>query len=194
MGISTNVRIDPNTGWKTFERTRSIVEQLDHRQFIEYLEQPVPESATEDLKLIRTSLGIPVVADEAVHNTSDLRRLISPPRAISGFCAKLAKIGGFQNILSLGHQGAASDVPVTLVSAFETSLGFAANLHLAAVLPQISSAAELGANHLSVDPVQTSLDREPTKEVPDGPGLGVCLEDTVFEGARTIRQSETEAR
>lgn len=182
-----DVRIDPNTGWGTAESTRRVWEDIHKKRVVEYLEQPVPRRAIDDLREIRTGIGVPVAADESVHNATDLNRLLQSPRAISAFCVKLAKVGGFQDILTLGKIGATRGIPVTLVSAFETSLGFAANLHLGAILPEISAAAELGSNLIATDPVESTLEREPAKCVPQGPGIGVRLDPELFERAEVLK-------
>lgn len=175
------VRVDANTGWDSYERAVQAIDQIDRQEFIEYFEQPVAADAVGDLRALRTTRGVPVFADEAVHGVGDVRELTRGTAAISGFCAKLAKAGSLVDIVRMGELAADEGLPVTLVSAFETSLGMAANLHIAAVLPTISSAAELGANLIETDPVDRSIPREPRTPVPDGPGIGVALDDGLFE-------------
>jgi L-alanine-DL-glutamate epimerase-like enolase superfamily enzyme len=175
------VRVDANTGWRSYERAVSAVDRLDRPRFLEYLEQPVATDAVGDLRALRTSRGVPVFADEAVHGVDEVRALARDVPAISGFCAKLAKAGSLVEIVRMGELAADAGLPVTLVSAFETSLGMAANLHVASVLPSLSSAAELGANLIEEDPVDVSLGRPPELSIPEGPGLGVELDDRVFD-------------
>jgi muconate cycloisomerase/chloromuconate cycloisomerase len=176
-----HVRVDANTGWDSYERAASVIERMDRKEFIEYFEQPVATDAVGDLRALRTSLGVPVFADEAVHGVPEVRSLTEGTPAISGFCAKLAKAGSLFDIVRMGELARDTEVPVTLVSAFETSLGVAANLHLAAVLPTLSSAAELGATLIAEDPVDEPLDQQPITPVPEGPGIGVELDDGLFE-------------
>ncbi|MFB6300133.1 MAG: mandelate racemase/muconate lactonizing enzyme family protein [Halobacteriales archaeon] len=174
------VRVDANTGWETYERAKRAIDRMDRLAYVEYFEQPVATGATEDLRALRTNLGVPVFADEAVHQLDDVRELTQSPSAVSGFCAKLAKTGSPTGIRTIGEM-VGSDVPITLVSAFETSLGMAVNLHLASVLPRLSSAAELGADWLAVDPVTRSIATEPVVSVPEHAGIGVELADSLFE-------------
>lgn len=176
-----NVRVDANTGWESYERATSAIERMERLDLVEYLEQPVAADATGDLRALRTSYGVPVFADEAVHGVEEVRELIRDTPAISGFCAKLAKTGSLYDIVRMGELARDAGLPVTLVSAFETSLGVAANLHLAAVLPELSSAAELGPGLIAEDPVDDPLEARPSQPVPDGPGLGVELDDALFE-------------
>lgn len=178
-----HVRVDANTGWVRAERARRVVERIDRPAFLEYLEQPVAPDAVSDLRSLRTDAGVPVFADEPVHDAGDVTSLVAEPPAVSGVCVKLAKSGGLRELVTMGRLAADAHRPVTLVSAFETSLGMAANLQVAAVLPELSSAAELGASLIATDPVGEPIATEPTVRVPDGPGIGVELDDGVFAGA-----------
>jgi L-alanine-DL-glutamate epimerase-like enolase superfamily enzyme len=175
------VRADANTGWESYERASRAMDRIKREEFIEYYEQPVATDAVGDLRALRTVRGVPVFADEAIHGVDEVRELTREPAAVSGFCAKLAKAGSLIEIVRMGELAADAGLPVTLVSAFETSLGVAANLHIASVLPTLSSAAELGANLIADDPVDESISRAADTPVPEGPGLGVELEDSLFD-------------
>ncbi|MGM0718358.1 MAG: mandelate racemase/muconate lactonizing enzyme family protein [Halobacteriota archaeon] len=175
------VRADANTGWQSYERAVSAIDRIERQPYMEYYEQPVRADAVGDLRAIRSGRGVPVFADEAVHGVEEVRELTREPPAVSGFCAKLAKAGSLIDIVRMGELAADANLPVTLVSAFETSLGMAANLHIASVLPTLSSAAELGANLIEDDPVGTSIARDAIVPIPKGPGLGVELDEAVFE-------------
>jgi len=175
------VRVDANTGWKSYERATDAIDRIQRQAFVEYYEQPVAADAVGDLRSLRTVRGVPVFADEAVHGVREVRELTREPSAVSGVCAKLAKSGSLLEIVRMGELAADAGLPVTLISAFETSLGVAANLHIASVLPTLSSAAELGPNLIEEDPVNRKISREPAVPVPDGPGLGVELDDELFE-------------
>ena len=174
------VRADANTGWESYERACQAIDRIERNAFIEYYEQPVAADAVGDLRTLRTVRGVPVFADEAIHGIPEVRGLTREPAAVSGFCAKLAKAGSLAEIVRMGELAADAGLPVTLVSAFETSLGVAANLHIASVLPTLSSAAELGANLIAEDPVDEPISRAPDTPVPEGPGLGVELDDALF--------------
>jgi len=175
------VRADANTGWESYERATRAIDRIEREAFIEYYEQPVAADAVGDLRALRSVRGVPVFADEAIHDVAEVRELTREPSAVSGFCAKLAKAGSLVEIVRMGELAADANVPVTLVSAFETSLGVAANLHIASVLPNLSSAAELGANLIAEDPVDESIARAPETSVHGGPGLGVELDDALFD-------------
>ncbi len=175
-----HVRVDANTGWRRAERARRVIERVDRLEFVEYFEQPVATDAVADLRSLRLDTGVPVFADEPVHDVGDVRGLLEEPAAVSGVCVKLAKSGGLRPLVTMGRLAADAARPVTPVSAFETSLGMAADLHVAAVLPELSSAAELGADLIATDPVTDPIATDPVVTVPDGPGLGVDIDADVF--------------
>jgi L-alanine-DL-glutamate epimerase-like enolase superfamily enzyme len=183
------VRVDANTGWESVERARRAIGMIDRKETIEYFEQPVAADAIGDLRALRTNVGVPVFADEAVHGLDDLQRLTGETPAVSGICAKLAKVGSLYDLVTLGRVADANGFPVSLVSAFETSLGVAANLHVAAVLPRLSAAAELGANLLAADPVEESLSTSPSLPVPSNDGVGVRLNANLFADAPSVDHS-----
>lgn len=177
---TVDVRIDANTGWETYERARRAIEAIESPEYVEYVEQPVAESATSHLGELRRQLGVPVFADEAVHDLGDVHDLLRPQQQVSGICAKLAKTGSLLDVVTMSEVAAELGVPVTLISAFETSLGVAANIHLASALPKVSSGVELVDDLLASDPSVGPVDVVPTTARPSGPGIGVALPDALF--------------
>ena len=71
--------------------------------------------------------------------------------------------------------------PATPISAFDTSLGAAMTLHLCATVPRLSAGAELIPDMVSEDPAVDPIEASPEMTVPDGPGVGVGLPDSLFD-------------
>ena len=69
---------------------------------------------------------------------------------------------------------------MTPISAFDTSLGAALTLHLCVTVPQLSAGAELIPDMINKDPTADPLDTDPGVALPDGPGVGVDLPDSLF--------------
>lgn len=174
------LRIDPNTSWQNYPTAKAAIEQLDTVEGIEYLEQPVAPGRLEDLAAIWAETGIPVYADEAIHGPADVERIGSDQLA-AGCHLKLAKSGSLGDQMEMANALARHSLRVTIVSAFGTSLDVAANLHLATVVPNLSSGCEFGASYLTEDPTIPQLGRDPVMHPPAGPGLGVEVDDAVFE-------------
>lgn len=112
-------------------------------------------------------------------DADDVERL-SREQLVAGCHLKLAKVGGLRAALDAAQTANRHGLPVTVTNALGTSLDAAANLHLAAVIPSLSSACEVGANYLSEDPARPKLERKPTMAVPEGPGIGLELPDELF--------------
>jgi L-alanine-DL-glutamate epimerase-like enolase superfamily enzyme len=176
-----SVRIDANTGWETAERAARAVERIERPEYVEYLEQPVDADATADLRHLRRHGGLPVFADESIHDLGDVRSLLAEPAAVSGVCLKLAKTGSLREWTTMAEVAADAGRPVTPISAFDTSLGAALTLHLCATVPRLSAGAEIIPDMVAEELATDPLDVAPEIPVPDGPGVGVDLPDSLFD-------------
>jgi len=176
-----SVRVDANTGWETAERAARAVDHIDRPGYVEYLEQPVAADATADLRHLRRQSGLDVFADESIHDLGDVRELLAEPVAVSGVCLKLAKTGSLREWTTMAEVAADAGRPVTPISAFDTSLGAALTLQLCATVPRLSAAAEIIPDMVAEDPATEPLDVGPEMAVPEGPGVGVDLPDSLFE-------------
>lgn len=172
-------RVDPNTSWKNFATAKRAVDELANPEKVEYFEQPVAPDRPDDLRRLWDATGIPVFADEFVHDLRDVEQLGRDGLA-AGIHLKLAKSGSLSALAHLAATADHYDMRATAVSAFGTSLEVSAVLQLAATIPNLSSACELDPSLIAEDPTTDPLAVEPTVTPPDGPGLGVELDDSVF--------------
>lgn len=172
-------RIDANTGWRTYQTARRVVDRIGSLAKIEYLEQPVAADRPNDLGKLWAETGIPVFADESVHGPGDIERL-GAGGLVAGCHLKLAKSGSLVRLAEMARIARRHDIEVTVVSAFGTSLDVAANLQLAAVTPNLSAACELVPDLIEEDPTTDTITADPSISIPDGQGLGVELQDDLF--------------
>ena len=93
--------------------------------------------------LYRDAADVAVFADEFVHKVADIKRLGRDDLAADIYL-KLVKTGSLSTFAHLAETARHPDVRTTARSAFGTSLKIAAELNLAATIPNISSACELG--------------------------------------------------
>lgn len=172
------VRVDANTGWRRYSRAKRVIDQLEQPDRIEYIEQPVATHRVDDMRRLWEATDIPVYADESFAGPDDV---VEHPDAVAGCHLKLAKAGSLERIVEMGRLASRREMRVSAVSAFGTSLDAAANLHVAAVLDNLSAGAELCTGLIEEDPTTPSLPVASEVEIPSRPGIGVELDDELFE-------------
>jgi len=180
LGPEARIRLDANGAWSADAAAAGLgaVERFG----IELAEQPAP--TLEDLAAVRSRTSIPIAADESVATVDDARRAIR-----LGACdlatIKLAKVGGIGPARRIG-----TSLGCYLSSALDGPVGIAAAAHLAQVLPATEASGRL-ANGLATQLLFSGRVASSECEVrdgflhlPDGPGLGVELDEAALEAAR----------
>lgn len=147
---SAAIRLDANGGFlveSAIELAKELaIESID----LQYFEQPVKtiaELAEVRLKLAR--IGIKVAADESVRKVSD-PLAVAHANAADVLVIKAQPLGGIRSALEITRE---ANLPVTVSSALETSVGISMGLHLAASLEVESFDAGLGTVALLADDV-----------------------------------------
>ncbi len=180
LGPQARLRVDANGVWGPEEAVLRLTAMERHG--IELAEQPAAD--LEDLAAVRNQTAIPIAADESVSAVEDARRALE-----LGACqlatVKLAKVGGIGPARAI-----ADELPVYLSSALDGPVGIAAAAHAAQALPREPPwdglAHGLATELLFADTiasVQCDL-RDSLLHPPDGPGLGVELDDAALERNR----------
>ena len=152
---------------------------------IEYAEQPIPPSAgAEALARLRWTGPVPIAADESVRDLGAARVLLDTG-AVDALVVKPARVGGLRQAQAIIELATAASVPVTVSTLFETGVGLAGALHLAATAPGPQAhglaTAELLESDLLRMPLAISGGR---MAVPTGLGLGVELDPEALERYR----------
>lgn len=144
------LRLDANGAFSVDEAIelakQLAIESID----LQYFEQPVRtigELAEVKLKLAR--IGVLVAADESVRKVSD-PLAVAKANAADVLVIKAQPLGGIAAALDITKQ---ANLPVTISSALETSIGISMGLHLAASLEVTSFAAGLGTVALLAEDV-----------------------------------------
>jgi O-succinylbenzoate synthase len=109
---------------------------------LELVEQPVADLA--DLARVRRRAAVPVAADESLRSLDDARRL-ADLAAADAVVVKVQPLGGVRATLQVIE---AAGVPAIVSSLYETSIGLAAGVALAAALPELPYACGLGTGTL----------------------------------------------
>lgn len=150
IGPHARLRVDANGAWDV-DKAVSMIDRLAPFD-LELVEQPV--ASLDDLAAVRRRVSVPVAADECVRDLDDARRLAALGAA-DALVVKVQPLGGIAATLEV--MGAAG-VPVIVSSMYETSVGLAFGLALAAALDELPFACGLGtagllAGDVVIDPL-----------------------------------------
>ena len=159
------LRVDANASWSPADAVRVLkqIEPLD----IELVEQPVPRHDLDGLRWVRDRSGIPVFADESVHDPTDVPKLAG---RCDGVNLKLMKAGGLRRMLRTLIAAKAHGMRVMLGSMVESSLALSA----AAQIAPLADALDLDGHWLLArDPFRGAPGERGRIELSDAPGLGV---------------------
>jgi len=187
IGDDVELRLDANGSWSLAEATDRLTASLLYR--IAYVEQPVASVA--DLAALRRAVHVPVAADEAVGGVAATRRLVDAGAA-DVLVVKPARVGGAVETLRIAAIAFDAGIPIVLSTFYETGIGLAAALHIAAALP-----GEDVAHGIATASVLASdlLVRGPSRVggallLPEAAGLGVELDPNVVAEFRESRRGE----
>jgi len=134
---------------------------------IELVEQPVPRHDLDGLRWVRDRVGIPVFADESVHDPTDVAHLAG---RVDGVNLKLMKAGGLRRMLHSLITAKAHGMKVMLGSMVESSLALTA----AAQLAPLADHLDLDGHWLlRRDPFRGAPGERGRIELQDTPGLGI---------------------
>ncbi|MDQ3572360.1 MAG: mandelate racemase/muconate lactonizing enzyme family protein [Actinomycetota bacterium] len=180
VGPGPMIRVDLNESLKPGDAAALLRAIEPHG--IELAEQPA--SGLRGLARVRGDTKIPIAADESVTSEADAHRAVQR-KACDYATVKLSKVGG----IGAARQIAAL-IPTYLSSALDGPLGIAAAAHAAQVLRGDGNdpglAHGLATQRLFADSIATTECRliDGHLHLPDGPGLGVELDDAALESHR----------
>ena len=150
VGPHGRLRVDANGAWDV-ETAVAAIGRLAPFD-LELVEQPV--ASLEDLAAVRRRVDVAVAADECVRDLDDARRLAALDAA-DAVVVKVQPLGGVAAALEIVEAAA---VPAVVSSLYETSVGLASGLALAAALDELPYACGLGtAGLLAADVVADPL-------------------------------------
>jgi L-alanine-DL-glutamate epimerase-like enolase superfamily enzyme len=161
------LRVDANGGW-SLQDALTMCRWLAARG-VEYVEQPLPRGAEDDLPHLHRESPLPIFVDESCFDSHDVVRLAD---RVHGVNIKLMKCGGLSEALRMVHTARALGLQVMYGCYSDSSLAITAASQIAPL-----------ADHLDLDSHLNLLD-DPFigAELHDGkviptraPGLGVRL-------------------
>lgn len=179
VGPEARIRVDVNAAWdvQTAKRTLTALEPLD----VELAEQPV--ATLEEAAEVAGAGGIPIAGDESIESRADAERAVA-----LGACRlaglKLAKVGGPEAAIEI-----AEVIPSFVSSALDGPVGIAAAAQVAQTLRETAGDAApdlaqgLATQRLFASTVAAAGPelRGDMLHLPDGPGLGVEIDEAALE-------------
>lgn len=171
-----SLRVDLNASWDEPTATRYLPRLQDAG--IELVEQPLPAWDVDGMTRLADRLDMPVMADESLRSEHDAFRL-ARAHAADIFSLKVTKSGGFTVTARIAAVASAAGIPCHGGTSIESSIGTVAALHSYCTLPAVTFGSELFGPLLTADDLLIEpLDyRDGHLRVPDGPGLGVVLDE-----------------
>lgn len=197
VGDDVVIGVDPNTGW-TMADAISAVNAL-RGSGLGYIEQPVARKNIKGMAEIRrVADGIPVMADEGIFTLDDAFAL-AEARAVDAFCIKLYKVGGLTPAKKIAAVAEAANIQLNCGGlAVQSQLEAAAAAHFYTRTPakRMMGAGEFlfGLNTIAPDPLVPETDfvvRDGHVDVPDGPGLGITVDEAALKKHTLRRESIT---
>ncbi len=168
------LRLDANGGWDS--RWAETVLSNIPRGNVEFIEQPFPRGQWEASRLLAEKYHVRLALDEDVQTIEEARELIRN-RACDVLVLKPMVLGRLYQCVLLAEEAREAGIDVIYTSSWESDIGLAATLHLAAALGPNPPAMGLStAGMISEGIVKNPLKVENGYlKVPEGPGLGMEL-------------------
>jgi glucarate dehydratase len=166
------VRFDPNAVWSTEQAIRfgQAIEDLNN----DYLEDPV--YGLNGMRRTRTKVRVPLATNTVVVNFEQLAANILDP-AVDVILLDTTFWGGIRPCLKAAGVCETFQFGVAVHSSGELGIQLATMLHLGALIPNLSFAADAHYHHLTGDIIEGGLLKYENGaiKVPESPGLGVKL-------------------
>ena len=182
LGPRARIRIDANGAWdvETAKRTLGELEPYE----VELAEQPV--ATLEEAMELSRSTSIPIAGDESIESRADAERAAAM-EACRMTGVKLSKVGGPEEAIEI-----AEVLPAYLSSALDGPVGIAAAAQVAATLAEAAAGEGVGLAHgLATQRLFASTVAATGCELrgdmlhpPDGPGLGVEIDEAALQAHR----------
>lgn len=134
VGPEIRLRLDANGSWSVeMALVRlSALRALD----VEYVEQPLPAADLDGHAALRRVGAVPIALDESVEDEASARRILELGAA-AVLVIKPARVGGPAAARAIAARAADAGVAVVVSTFFETGVGIAAAVRLAASLPRV---------------------------------------------------------
>jgi L-Ala-D/L-Glu epimerase / N-acetyl-D-glutamate racemase len=174
-GDKLKLRIDPNMGY-SYEVAMQLARDLE-KYHLEYFEQPMHFSCIGESARLRRLTKTPLALNESV-TTPEIALQILELRAADVLLPDTYQCGGILGVKKVAALCEAADIPCVFHCAHDLGFKTAAMLHVVASTPNFPLANDCTYYGL-VDDIVAPLHKieRGTMQVPEGPGLGVEVDE-----------------
>ena len=151
---SKDIRVDANEGWKSKEQALEMIEWLAQDKHIQYVEQPLPASASpKDWIWLKQRSPLPIFGDESYHLADDIGTAAA---CFHGVNVKLVKTGGISGGLAALMAARKAGLKTMIGCMIETSILISA----AAQLAELCDYLDLDGNVLITNDPYTGVSND----------------------------------
>jgi L-alanine-DL-glutamate epimerase-like enolase superfamily enzyme len=183
VGPAVQLRVDVNQGWKNVTTSLYALKRLEECG-IDWIEQPILADDIDGLAEIRQKTTIPVMIDEGLHGSKELRQVIEK-KAADLINIKLMKCGGLFPAVKLIYQAEMAGIRTQIGSMVESSVATAAGAHLALAKKNVLSNEMVGPFMFSRDIGNLKYDGERIL-LGSEPGLGIDVDQTILKSLQKV--------
>jgi muconate cycloisomerase len=181
VGTQVKLGVDANGGWPTPQIAIETIGRLCDECDIYFAEQPVPAGDHDALAEVRRNVSVPIIADESIWTLEDAE-MLARAEAADVFSIYVGKAGGIGPAREIVQFANSVGIKCTIGSNLELGVGSAAMIHLAMSSNGIDSDMYpcdiIGPLFYEGDVLKEPLTISGgTVRMPDGPGLGVELDE-----------------
>lgn len=178
VGNQLLIRVDVNQGWENVQLAKRTIKDLEPYD-ISWIEQPINQEDASMFKRLKESTNIPLMADESMITTQNLRTFIND-ESVDYINIKLMKSGGIYPVYKLATQAELFGISCQIGSMVESSIASAAGFHVALAKYNIISTEISGPTKFVKEPGNLRYNL-PFVEIFDKPGLGIEVDETTLK-------------
>lgn len=190
LGGKASIRVDVNQAWDELTARRGLAMLADAG--VDLVEQPIARGNRAGMARLTAMGRIPIMADEALRGPRDAFDF-ARDAACDVFAVKIEQSAGLHAAKAVSAIAEAAGVALYGGTMLEGGVGTIASAHLFATFPTLQFGTELfGPLLLTEELLATPLDYSDfSLAVPQGPGLGITLDDDAVEAHRRDRKLHT---
>jgi L-alanine-DL-glutamate epimerase-like enolase superfamily enzyme len=176
LGRDCLISADANQGFTTEQAIAFVRAVADAG--LDFLEQPVAAHDLAGMAAVAVASAVEIGADEGIHSAEDIARHRAQGAA-RGVSLKSIKLGGIAGMLDAARLADDLDMRVNVsCKTGESSIGCAAALHVATVMPNVAWGLTLTHMGLAEDVTQIPVPvAGGFADMPTGPGLGITVDE-----------------